>query len=66
MGVIPLWSSRLRIQCCLRFLLWCGLDGLRIQYCHCSVLGLCCGVGLIPGLETSACYIAKKKKRKEI
>ena len=28
---------------------------LRICCCHCSSLGRYCGVGLIPGLRTSAC-----------
>ena len=31
-----------------RVLLW--LSWLRIQRCHCSCLGRCCGVGSIPGL----------------
>ena len=31
------------------------LSGLRIWHCHCSSLGYCCGVGLIPGLRTSTC-----------
>ena len=35
---------------------------LNIQHCHCSSLGSCCGLGLIPGLETSAW--SKKEKRK--
>ena len=30
-------------------------NGLRIQHCHCSSSGHCCGVGLIPGPGASAC-----------
>ena len=30
--------------------------GLRIQYCHCSCSGCCCGVGSLPGQGTSASY----------
>ena len=41
--------------------------GLRIQCCHCSSSGCCCGMGSIPGLGTSAChgYSQKERKRKE-
>ena len=35
------------LKVCPGVLLW--LSGLRIWYCHCSGLGCCCGVGLIPG-----------------
>ena len=31
-------------------------SGLRIWCCHCSGLGCCYGVGLIPGLGTFTCY----------
>ena len=46
--------------------LW--LSGLRIQHCHCNGLGYCCGMGLIPGLGTSACprYGQKKSPKLEI
>ena len=27
-------------------------SGLKIQSCHCSGLGICCGTGLIPGSGT--------------
>ena len=44
-------------------LLW--HSGLRIWHCHYSGSGCCCGVGLIPGLGTSACRgSGQKKKRK--
>ena len=33
--------------------MWCCR--LRIWHCHCSGLGHCCGMGLIPGWGTSAC-----------
>ena len=42
--------------------------GLKLQCCHCSSLGCCCGVGLIPGPGTSicgGCGQKKKKKKKE-
>ena len=41
--------------------------GLKLQCCHCSSLGCCCGVGLIPGPGTSICGGCgqKKKKRKK-
>ena len=43
------------------------LSGLRIWHCHCCGLGHCCGSGLIPGLETSACHGSVQKffKNKE-
>ena len=37
--------------------LWCS--GLRIRPCH------CCGVGLITGLDTSACHGCSQKKKKK-
>lgn len=40
------------------------LRGLRIWYCHCSGMGHCYGMGLIPGPRTS-CSQKKKKKEKE-
>ena len=43
--------------------LWCS--GLRIQHCHCSGVGHCHGMGLIPGLGTSTCYRCGKKKLKK-
>ena len=43
--------------------LW--LSGLRIQHCHCSRWGGCCGTGSIPGLRTSMCYRYSKKKKKK-
>ena len=43
--------------------LWCS--GLRIWHCHCSGLGNCCGVGLIPVPGTSIyCRCGLKKKKK--
>ena len=40
--------------------------GLRIQYCHCSCSGCCCGVGFILAWELShAMGVAKKKKKKK-
>ena len=39
--------------------------GLKIQCCHCSVLGRCCGTGSIPGLGTSTWVQQKKKKDKK-
>ena len=32
-------------------------------HCHCCGSGYSCGVGLIPGLETSACHEHGKKKK---
>ena len=47
----------------------CWSSGLRIQHCHSSSLGRCCGVVSIPGLGTSiflyAVGTAKKKKKKK-
>ena len=40
--------------------LWC--NGLRVWYCYCSSPSCCCLVGLIPGLGTSMCLGAVKKK----
>lgn len=34
-------------------LLWCSR--FRVQHCHCSGLGRCYGLGLIPDLGTSSC-----------
>ena len=39
------------------------LSSLRIWCYHCSGLGHCCGVGLIPGLETSTCCKCNQKKK---
>ena len=38
---------------------------LRIQHCHCSGSGHCCGMGLIPSLETSIYAGVAKKERGE-
>ena len=38
---------------------------LRVQRCHCSGLGRCCGVGSIPGLETSTCLGCSQIKKKK-
>ena len=35
---------------------------LRIQHCHCSNSGHCCGMGLLPGMETSPCHGCGQKK----
>ena len=37
---------------------------LRIQQCHCSSLGHCCGVGSIPGLGTCTWHRGSQKKKK--
>ena len=37
---------------------------LRIQRCHCSGLGHCCGAGSIPDSGTSACCMCGKKKKR--
>ena len=42
------------------------IQWLRIQCCHHSSLGCCCGVGLIPGPGTSACCGLGGKKRSVI
>ena len=39
---------------------------LRIQHCHCSSLGHCCGTGLIPGPGTSTCDEGLKKSNEEL
>ena len=39
-----------------------GFSGLRIQCCHCSGLGHCCGAGWIPGPGTSVCCGGGQKK----
>ena len=41
--------------------LW--LSGLRIQCCHCSSLGQCCGVGSVLGLGASICCGTAKKRK---
>ena len=41
--------------------LWCS--GLRIQHCHCSGGGCCCGTGSIPGLGNF--YMPQKQPKKE-
>lgn len=45
-----------------RVLLWHSM--LRSQHCHCSGLGHCFGIGLIPGKGTSTCYRLGQKKKK--
>ena len=40
-------------------------SGLRIWHCHCSSLGHCSGVSLIPGLGTYICYAYSLKKKEE-
>ena len=42
-------------------LLW--LSGLRIQHCHWSSLGRCCGAGSIPAPGTSTCHGHGQKKK---
>ena len=42
-------------------LLW--HSGLRIQCCHCSSWGCCCGACLIPGLGTSSCPGCSQNKQ---
>lgn len=43
------------------------LSKLRIQLCHCYMLGLCCGMGSVPESGTSACLeVWQKKKKKHI
>ena len=41
------------------------LSRLRIQHCHCSGSGHCCGVGSIPGLGTFRCCGHDQKKEKK-
>ena len=36
--------------------------GLRIRHCHCSILGCCCGLDLIPDLGTSTSHGHSQKK----
>lgn len=61
LGLIPATSvlseySQGRVPfCCSR---------LGIRHCHCSSLGLCHGMGSIPGLETSTCLKHSQKKEK--
>ena len=44
---------------------WCS--GLRIWYCHCSSMGGCRSVGLIPGLGAfTCCGCSQKKKKKDV
>ena len=38
-------------------------SGLKIWHCHCSSLGPCCGVALIPGPGTSICHRSGKKEK---
>ena len=33
--------------------------------CHCSNLGHCCSMGLIPGLGTFLCHVHSQKRKKE-
>ena len=35
----------------------------RIQHCHCSSLGYCYGLGLMPGPRMSTCFMHGKKKK---
>ena len=39
------------------------LSRLRVQHCHFSSLGCCCGAGLIPGLGISTCHRCGQKKK---
>lgn len=39
------------------------LSRLKIQRCQCCDSGCSCGVGLIPALGTSTCYMGKTKKK---
>ena len=67
----PNFDMHLKIK--LGVLLW--HSGLRIQHCHCSSLGRCCGMSLVPGPSTSSCLThsqkikikkkIKKRKKKE-
>ena len=41
-------------------------SGLRIQCCHCSSLGCCCGIGLIPDLVTFTCQGYSQKIKEEM
>ena len=45
-------------------LLWC--NGLRIQHCHCSSFGHCCGANWVPGLGTSASWRCGQKIKNKI
>ena len=42
-----------------------GLE-LRTHLCHLCGLGYCCGLGLVPSQETSACHGHNQKKEKSI
>ena len=44
-------------------LLWCRR--LSMWNCHCSSLGHCCGMGLIPGLGIYECCKSSQKKKKK-
>ena len=52
------WTSKSVFKNC-PVLLW--HSRLRIQHCHCSSLGLCYGVGSIPGRENFTCCGWAKK-----
>ena len=52
------WKWKLKKPNSGRVLLW--HSGIRIQHCHCSSLGCCCGAGFIPGPGTST----NKKNKK--
>jgi len=41
------------------------LSRLRIQHCHCHGSGYFCGLGSVPGPETSICHGHSKKKKKK-
>ena len=59
------WSVRNSKSTCRGVSLW--LSRLRIRCCHCCGFGYSCGMGYIPGPETSACcgHSQKKKKKKK-
>ena len=53
------WRSKRKVA---GILLW--HIRLRIWHCHCSGLGGCCGLGLVPGPDTSACLWHGQNKDK--
>ena len=42
---------------------WCSK--LRIQHCHCSGLGCCCGMDPVPGRGTSICHGRGTQKKRQ-
>ena len=42
------------------------LSRLRVQCCHYSESGWCCGMDSSPGLETSICFDSSQKKKKSL